>query len=77
MSEDIEEQVIVEIKHSGLLSLQLDDSSCSQLMVFVRYVHESNLKEEILFCDDLEPTTLGIDVMEMIDNYFDKHGLEW
>ena len=81
LSDDIEEQVIGELKASGLFALQLDEStdvsSCSQLMVFVRYCHESDAKEEILFCNDLESTTRGADVMEMLDSYFLQHNIEW
>ena len=53
--------MIQEIKNACLFSIQLDEStdvqSCHQLMVFVRYVHSGDVKEEFLFCDDLELTT--------------------
>ena len=53
MSEDIEEQVVSQIKQAGMFSLQFDESTdvttCPQLMVFVRYTYESSLKEELLF----------------------------
>ena len=81
MSEDIEEQVVSQIKQAGMFSLQLDESTdvaaCSQLMVFVRYAYESRLKEKLLFCEDLKSTTRGEDVMNIIDSYFQKHGLRW
>ena len=42
MSADIKEKVIVEISTSPLFAIQLDEStdvaSCSQLLVFVRYI---------------------------------------
>ena len=64
------EQVIRGKKHGGLFSIQLDESTdvqfCSQLMVFVRYVHSGDLKEEFLFCDDLELTTKGEGVLEKL-----------
>lgn len=48
MSDDIKEQVIQKVKEAGLFSIQLDEStdvqSCSQLMVFVRYVHGEDMK---------------------------------
>ena len=61
MSEDIEEQVVSQIKQAGMFSLQLDESTdvaaYSQLMIFIRYAYESSLKEECLFCKDLKSTT--------------------
>jgi hypothetical protein len=42
-------------------SMQLDEttsiSQCSQLLVFVRYVHADAIKEEFLFCESLLETT--------------------
>ncbi|XP_068205248.1 protein FAM200A-like [Palaemon carinicauda] len=52
MATDIKDQVVQEIKSStfGLFSIQLDEStdvaSCSQLMVFARYVHSVQGKTE-------------------------------
>jgi hypothetical protein len=50
---DVKEQVLSEIKASPIFALQLDEStdvsSCSQLLVFVRYVKEGDIKEEFLF----------------------------
>ena len=50
MSEDILQQVIADIKSSPIkVSLQLDEStdvsSCSQLLVFARYVKEKEVVE--------------------------------
>lgn len=67
ISADIEEKVIQEIKQSALFSIQLNEStdvnSCSQFMAFVMYIHNVDLKEEFLFCDSLEHSTKGEDVM--------------
>ena len=53
LSLDIKVQVIQEIKNAGVFSIQLDEStdvqSCSQLMVLVKYVRSSNLREEFIF----------------------------
>ncbi len=49
--------MISETKDAGLFALQLDEStdvsSCSQLLVFARYVHDGKFKEEFLFCYSL------------------------
>lgn len=66
MSEEIKAQVINEIKSAGLYSLQLDESTdvafCSQLLVFARYIHSGEFKEEFLFCTSLQTTTKAADV---------------
>lgn len=81
MSIDIKEQVISEIKDAGLFALQLDEStdvsSCSQLLVFTRYVHDGKFKEEFLFCYPLETTTKGEDIMKKVTDYFSELGLSW
>lgn len=81
ISDDIKEQVIQEIKRAGLFSIQLDEStdvqSCSQLLAFVRYVHDEDLKEEFLFCEPLEQSTKGEDVMQKLTEFFESDGLDW
>ena len=58
---DVKKQILTEIKASPLFSFQLDDStdvsSCSQLLVFVRYINSGDIKDEFLFCSVLESTT--------------------
>ncbi|XP_042228827.1 protein ZBED8-like [Homarus americanus] len=76
MSDDIKEKVIQEIKLSptGMFAIQLDEStdvsSCAQLLVFVRYVFLCDIKEEYLFCTQLETTTTAVDVMEKLSSFF-------
>lgn len=81
MSLDVRDQVLAEIKNSPLFSLQLDEStdvsSCAQLLVFVRYLHEGDIKEEFLFCSPLETTTKGEDIMKQMNSFFEAGGLEW
>ena len=83
MSKDIKDQVTSEIKAAqfGLFALQLDEStdvsSCSQLLVFVRYVHAGKFKEEFLFCSTLETNTRGEDIMKKVTIFFNEEGLSW
>ena len=46
-----------------------DVSNCAQLIVFVRYVHNEELKDEFLCCLDLQSTTRGEDVYNSIDAF--------
>ena len=83
MAADIRDQVVQEIKSAafGLFSIQLDEStdvaSCSQLMVFVKYVHLNSFKEELLFCSRLEKTTKAVDVFEKVSSFFELENLLW
>ena len=62
-------------------SLHLDESTdeanCSQLLVFVRYVHGFTVKEEFLFCSPLQTTTKSEDILRVVDDYFCKHNIDW
>ena len=75
------EQVIQEIKRAGLFSIQHDEftdvQSCSQLLAFVRYVHDEDQKEEFLFCEPLEQSIKGENVMQKLTEFFESEGLDW
>ena len=74
MSMDVKEQIFTKINASPLFSFQLDEStdvsSCSQLLVFVRYINSGNIKDEFLYCSALESTTKADDVMEKVSTFF-------
>ena len=81
MSEDVKKQVVNEIKASPRFSFQVDESidisSCAQLLVFVRYIHSGDIKEEFLFCSELDTTTTSADIMGKMKTFFKAHGLQW
>ena len=81
MSVNVKEQVIDEIQDSPMFSFQVDEStditSCAQLLVFVRYIHSGDIKEEFLFCSDLKTTTKSVDILEKIRTFFDSENLHW
>ena len=81
MSEDIKNQVVEQIKQSPIYVSQLDEStdvsSCAQLMIYVRYIHNSNFKEDFLFCQPLDSQTRGIDVFNKVDTFFVQEGESW
>ena len=73
-------QVVQEIKGSPMFSFQLDEttnvSSCAQLLVFVRYIHSGDFKEEFVFCTELDSTTQSADVMKKMTTFFESAQLE-
>ena len=58
MPTDVKQQVMAEIKSSPMFSIQVDEStdfaSCSQLLVFLRYIHMEDVTGEFLYCKALE-----------------------
>uniref|UniRef100_UPI00358ECE95 protein FAM200C-like n=1 Tax=Myxine glutinosa TaxID=7769 RepID=UPI00358ECE95 len=62
-------------------SLQLDEStdvaSCSQLLVFARYLVGFAVKEEFLFCSPLKTTTKSVDIMNVVNHFMEENGIEW
>ena len=81
IAEDIEQQVVTEIRGAPLnkFAIQLDEStdvsSCAQLLVFARYIKDGDFKKEFLFCHCLESTTRGEDVFTEVSEYFERRGL--
>ncbi|XP_042208670.1 protein ZBED8-like [Homarus americanus] len=82
ISSNILEQVIEELATTPFpFSMQLDEttdvSQCSQLLVFVRYMHADAIKEEFLFCEPLLETTKASDILEMVNSFFAKQNFDW
>ncbi|XP_067249349.1 zinc finger BED domain-containing protein 5-like [Chanodichthys erythropterus] len=81
MAQDIKCQLIDRVKKSGRYALQLDEStdvsSTAQLLVFVRYIFEGKLNEEMLFCTQLEGSCTGEDIFNKLDSKLKDEGLSW
>ena len=46
-------------------------------MAFVRYAHGEGMKKEFLFCETLDESTKGEDVMQKLTEFFESEGLDW
>ena len=77
MSCNIKSQLLAKVKASPFFAIQLDESVdveyLSQLLVFVRYVHDQSIEEDLLFCRPLKTTTQAADVMQLVE----EEGLDW
>ena len=60
------------MKSAVAFSLQIDVSSCAQLIAFVYYIHKDVVKDELLFCMDLLSTTCAEDIYQSIDAFLRK-----
>ncbi|XP_067936892.1 protein FAM200C-like [Watersipora subatra] len=78
---NIEEKVVAKIKASPFWAIQLDEStdfaSFSQLLVYGRYVHDTSIEEEFLFCQPLLKTTSARDALKIVENFLEKAKLGW
>ena len=74
MSEDVKKQVVMFLFQ---VDESTDVSSCAQRHVFVRYIHSGDIKEEFLFCSELDTTTTSVDIMGKMKTFFKAQGLQW
>ncbi|KAK2845986.1 hypothetical protein Q7C36_010840 [Tachysurus vachellii] len=81
MAQDIKCQLIDRVKKSERYTLRLDEStdvsSTAKLLVFVRYIFEGKLNEEMLFCMQLEVSCTGEDIFNNLDSKLKNEGLSW
>ncbi|XP_068206274.1 protein FAM200C-like [Palaemon carinicauda] len=80
MSGDVKDQIIEEIK-TPILSIRVDESTdvamTYQMLVYCRYLFKGIIKEEFLYCQNLEMSSTATDVMNAVSSFFEKHGLSW
>ena len=72
MGTNIEDQ-LCEILRNTSFSLQLDETTTSDnnalLMVYVHYITDGNIMEELLFCKCLETDTKGLTIFQTLSDY--------
>ncbi|KAL1277291.1 hypothetical protein QQF64_023964 [Cirrhinus molitorella] len=81
MSDDVKQQTTARIQKSAYYALQMDESTDianhATLLVYVRYVWEGDLEEQILCSRDLPTTTTAEDIFSTVDLYLGSLGLSW
>ena len=77
MSNDVLQQIVHQVKKYPLYSIQLDESTdiagLPQLSEFIRYINNTTISEDFLFCKALKLHTKGEDIFQCIKNFFSKH----
>eukprot|EP00106_Octopus_bimaculoides_P008132 XP_014775574.1 PREDICTED: SCAN domain-containing protein 3-like [Octopus bimaculoides] len=77
MSNFVEEK-IVEILQKTIFSIQVDNSTIHNqviLLVYVRFIHEDGIREEMLFIKSLSETTNGEDTFNEVMQYFNDKNI--
>lgn len=77
---DISDQLLNQLKDKEF-AIQLDEATDSNkdahLICYVRYVHEKQLTEDLLFCKEIEGGTTGKDLFDMLDSFMSDNNVNW
>ena len=80
MSDDITVQCNARLRDS-YFAIQLDESTDGSkmlhLLVYVRYGREKEIREDVLFCEELRTTTTAKDVVVTLDDCMRNNGINW
>ena len=81
MSDDVLVQILTHVKAPPLYSIQLDESTdiagLPQLFVFIRYINNGAVSEDLLFCKALKLHTKGEDIFQCLNDFFTEHSIPW
>ena len=82
MSSFCEDELISRLKSSPhQFTMQLDETTdvagLAILIVLVRYVWNSTIEEDMLFCKPLTERATGEKIFELLNKYMEDHGLTW
>ena len=81
MSDDILEQILTHVKASPFYSIQLDESTdiagVPQISLFIRYINNGAVLEDLLFCKALKLHTKGEDIFQCLNDFFTEHSIPW
>ncbi|KAF7643440.1 hypothetical protein LDENG_00239380 [Lucifuga dentata] len=81
MASDVKEQVLDNIRESPFFSIQLDESTdvanCAQLMVYVRYIKELSIQDELFFCHSLPARTTAEEIFKALNDFIQENHIDW
>ncbi|MBN3287040.1 ZBED5 protein, partial [Polyodon spathula] len=60
-----------------MLDESMDLGSLANLLVYVRYMHESTMHEDFLLCCPVPTRTTGEDIYLLFDNFLCEHRIDW
>ena len=81
MADDIKTQMLEKVRSSPFFAIQCDEttdvSQCSQLLLYVQFIGNRTLEEEMMLCCPLETTTEADDVLAVVSTFFEENNLSW
>ena len=81
MSYDVLEQIVSQVNASRFYAIQLDESTdiagLPQLSVFIRYIDNGEIVEELLFCKTLQLQIKGEDIFKIVDGSYVDKSISW
>lgn len=80
MAEDINYQLVdlLKVKEYALqLDEATDNSKDAHLICYVRFIHEANFWEDLMFCKPITGGTSGQELFDIVDSYMDEHEIPW
>ncbi|XP_074980743.1 zinc finger BED domain-containing protein 5-like [Caretta caretta] len=81
MSSNVETTIVHRVKNSPYYAIQLDASTdvanLAILLLFVHYVNEGLVQEDLLFCRPLEERTIVEDIFNLTNAYFQEKEIDW
>ena len=73
------EQKMVQIQEKTQCSVQVDERTIHNqaiLVVYVRFIHEDDIREKMLFIISLPETTTGEDIFNEVMQYFNNMNID-
>jgi hypothetical protein len=80
LSTDIEKELVSRLKCSFAFLLQLestDVSGLAVLLLFVRYLFQNKIEENLLLCKSLKSRTTGEEISKVINSHKIEHEISW
>ena len=81
MAKDCNQQLARDLRSSGKFSIQLDETTTiaeeALLLIFIRYIKDDELRNDLLDSVNLTITTKGENIFSAVDEIFQKHQLDY
>jgi hypothetical protein len=81
MAEDVLSQLISRINQSTHYAIQLDESTdvagVANVIVYVRYLWNNSIHEDMLFCRPLETYTTADEIFSLVCDFWEHNNISW
>ena len=80
LSQNIKDQLLDQ-KESPFFAIQCDETtnigSCSQLLLYARFLSVNTIKEKMLFCHQIKSRATSSEIFNVVANFFQEKQLSW